>query len=226
MYSEEQTIRTPFGITAFGSAIVRIEPDVAVLHFAVARMEKRPKDAFENARKAARTVREFLSRSGISDVGSSRVTLSQEYQYSGGERRFTGYSARIGFSIVLSDLDRVEEILIGVVDAGANEVESVSFQSRRLKEVRAEARRRAVEAAREKALNYCVAAGVELGALLHLQDVNPDILTGRNEGHVTRQMEPDDSGEIRAFDPGSITVGGAVVAAYAILAPSPTGRTE
>ena len=33
-----------------------------------------------------------------------------------------GYSARVTFSVLLTDLDRMEEILVGVVDAGVNEV--------------------------------------------------------------------------------------------------------
>lgn len=211
---DTQPIQTPFGVSVFGSALLKVTPDIASLEFSVLRTENQPKAAFASARKGTNAVRNFLDKARITDVGASRVTLSQEFKYSNGEQRFIGYAAKVKFHVVLSELDRLEEILIGVVDAGANEVKSVSFESRKLKEIRALARSRAVEAAREKAQVYCEAAGMQLGTVIHIEDINPDILTGRNEGHVSTKVEPDDSGDIRAFDPGAITVAGAVRVGY------------
>ncbi len=216
MYSVSQIIKQPYGISTFGSAIIRVAPDFASLQFTVSRIEKNPKDAFSTTRKFAKKVQEYLRRAEIQDVGSSRITLSQEYRHSGGERHFVGYAAKVEFHVLLDELDLVEEILIGVVDAGANEVNSVTFHTKKLQEVRAEARRRAVAAAKEKALIYCSEAGVDLDNVLHIEDVSPDMLTGRNEGHVQREFTPDDDGEVNAFDPGAITVGGAVAMAFNI----------
>lgn len=218
MYREPQAIQTPFGVSVFGSALLRVTPDIASLNFSVSRVEKKPKAAFDSARKATGDVRQFLEKAGLKEVGSSRLTLNQEFKYSSGERQFVGYKSAVGFNVVLRDLDRVEEVLIGVVDAGANEVHSVSFQTGELKAYRAQARQQAVETATEKAQVYCNAAGVRLGAVLHIEDVNPDIITGRKEGHVRVQVEPDDAGELKAFDPGAITVAGAVRIGYSIIA--------
>ncbi len=41
-----QAIERPFGITVFGSSIMRIEPDIASLRFAVTRLEQHPKMHF------------------------------------------------------------------------------------------------------------------------------------------------------------------------------------
>jgi hypothetical protein len=40
--------------------------------------------------------------------------------------------------------------------------------------------------------------------------------TGCSFGHVAYEIQPDDSGEIQAFDPGSITIGAAVILAFKI----------
>ncbi|MCP5051496.1 MAG: SIMPL domain-containing protein [bacterium] len=209
----QQTLKTPFGISTFGSSMIRVEPDMASLGFAVSRLEQRPKDAFSQARKAAKKVGEYLKQAGIKDVGSSRITLSQSFKYTGGEQHFTGYSARIAFNVLLRDLDRIEEILTGVTDAGANEINQVDYQTGELKELRAKARRQAVAAAREKAEIYCQAAGVTLGPVIHIEDVNPDQLHGR-EGHVTQETQTHDDGPLRAINPGSIMVGGAVIVGF------------
>lgn len=211
----DQTIRNPLGINVFGSTLIRIEPDIASLNFAVTHLDKHPKDAFREARSVAQKVRAYLAQAGIPDVSSSHISLSEEREYSGQHRRLLGYSARVAFNVLLRDLNRVEEILSGIVDAGANQISSVEFQTTRLKQVRAEARQRAVAAARQKAEIYCEAAKVKLGSVLHIEDVNPDQLRGY-EGHVFHEVAPDDEGPLQAIDPGSIVVRAAVMIAFRI----------
>jgi uncharacterized protein YggE len=219
MYDTSQAIRNPTGVTVFGSALMRVPPDVGSLVFAVARTSKHPRDAFAAAREGAAAVAKYLKTANVSDVRSSRVTLQQEFNYAGGERRFVGYLARIGFSVHLRELDRMEEVLTGVVDAGANQVDSVSFETTRLREVRSETRALAVRSAREKAELYANAAGITLGAVVHIEDVNPDVLTGRSEGHATIKVDAEETAP-GPIDPGAIAIGGAVRMCFAILADS------
>lgn len=218
MIDTDKAERTPRGVRVFGSAVIRVAPDIATILVAVSRLEQQPDPAFAAARKAAQTVSAYLQRRGTQDVGSSRITLAQEFRYANGEQRFVGYAARIGFSVVLRNMDQVEETLTGLIGAGANELTSVTFQTSRLREVRADARRRAIAAAREKAELYCSAAGVIAGSVLAIEDANPEFVTGRNEGHVHREPAIDDPGEAKAMDPAAISVGAAVHVLYAINA--------
>lgn len=212
-----EIIRVPQGIKVFGSSIIRIAPDTATINVAVSRVEKQPKGAFAKAHAGAQAVHEYLKKAAIDDVGSSRITLSQEFRHEHGESRFVGYKAMIGYSIVLRELDRVETLLVGLIDAGANELTSVTFQTSRLKKVREEARRRALQAARQKAELYAAAANVSVGDVVAIEDENPERLSRRYEGHVANpEVEVDDPGELKALDPGSIAVGGAVSVVYEI----------
>lgn len=204
------------GIKVFGSAVLRVEPDVASLQFGVSRKAKEPKDAFREARQAVGRVRDYLGQAGIGEVAASRINLSQVSEYRDGKHQPPVYLARVSFNLLLSDLDRMEQVLVGVVDAGANEIGSVAFHTSRLKEYRAEARRRAVAAAREKALIYCQAAGVSLGVVIHLKDVNPEVVRGSGEGHTSTEVSSDDAGPERALAPGSIVVAAAVSISFAI----------
>jgi uncharacterized protein YggE len=215
MMNQDQLIKTPFGINVFGSALIRVDPDIVSLNFSVSRLHQHPKEAFQDVRKASQGVRKYLEQAKVGEVGTSRVNISQTFRYISNENKFVGYTARVSFHVLLRQLDSMEDVLSGIVDAGVNEITSVDFQTTRLKEIRAEARRRAISAAREKAENYCSAAQVHLGKVIHIEDVNPDTLRGR-EGHVSYEIQPDDSGEIKVFDPGSITVGAAVIIAFKI----------
>jgi uncharacterized protein len=213
----QQPIVTPFGVSVFGSAIVRVLPDIAVLSLSVSRLKLHPKEAFQDVREAAQQVQAYLSSVKIKDAGSSHISLSEEFHYAVGEQKFAGYRTRVQFRVVMSDLTRVEEILTGVIDAGINKINSVDFQTTRLKEIRAEARRQAINAAHEKAEIYCKAAGVNLGEVIHIEDLNPDQLQ-RPIVHSSRQevISLADEGEVQAFDPSSIVVAGAVMVAYKI----------
>jgi len=210
-----QAIRSPQGISVFGSALLRVAPDVVSLSFSATRLQKKPDAAFKEARAAAASIRTFLDSAGIKDVRASRISLSQHWTYANNTRRSDGYIASAAFSLLLDDLDRLEPVLSGVVAAGANNVDDVSFQSSELKQHRVRARRQAVAAAREKAAVYAVAASKGVGDVLHIEDVNPDQLRG-GEGHVQNEVECDDDAPVGAFDPGSIAVGAAVLIVFGL----------
>jgi uncharacterized protein YggE len=209
--------RAPSGVKVFGSAVLRVEPDVAALQFAVGRQAKQPKDAFRDTHKAVKDVRAYLAQVKAGDVASSRITLTRTFEYVNNRQQPAGYYAKVSFNVLLTDLDRMEEVLVGVVDAGANEIGAVEFRTTRLKEYRAEARRRAVAAAREKAENYCRAAGVALGPVVSLEDIHPESLRGTGEGHTSTEVSSDDAAPERALAPGSIVVGAAVSVVFAIV---------
>ena len=204
-----QEISHPFGISVFGSSIIRVAPDIASLNFSVSRIEERPREAFQQTHQGVRQARHYLAQAGVEEVQASRINLSESFNRS----KFEGYRASVNFHVLIYDLERLEDILINIVENGINKINSVSFQTSRLKEVRAEARRRAVAAAREKAELYCDAAGVQLGRVIHIEDMNPDQVRGRT-GQAPRSIEDEDEQVPRAFDPGSIIVGAAVMIAY------------
>jgi len=217
MSDDGNPVRTIQGVKVFGSAVVRVTPDTASILIAVSRTEQKPETAFAKAREAAQAVNGYLRKAGIQDFGSSRITLSQIFRYTNGENRFVGYQAKIGFNVVVREMDKVDALLSGLIAAGANELTSVTFQTTRLQDIRADARRRAVAAARAKAELYCEAAGVAVGRVLAIEDVNPELLSGRNESHTQREpVTADDAEAVGAIDPGAIPVGAAVSVVYRI----------
>lgn len=215
MFGPQQAITNPFGITVFGSSISRVPPDIASIRAAVSVLEQKPADAFSASKTSARSVQEFLRKQNVAEFGTSRVALTRTLKFANGVQQFAGYQARITFSILLKDLDRVDELAEGLVSAGANEIERIVFEKTKLKEIRAEARRMAVSAALDKAQNYCAAGGVELGRILHIEDVNPLSLRAEmaRGAHMGINVNEDD-GDVGAFDPSLIEVAAEVFVCY------------
>jgi uncharacterized protein YggE len=223
MRAIQQAIQHPLGINVFGSAILRVSPDIVSITFAVGNTAQHPRDAFQTTRERVRRVRAYLNEAPIEDASTSRIVLTEKHQFISGGQKFLGFEASVGFNILVTELDRVEDIIAGLVDAGVNKISDVAYQTTQLKSFRAKARQRAVQAAIEKAEVYCQEAGVSLGPLRHLEDINPQTLRG-HEGHGRiREDQIDDEGPIQAFDPGSITVKGAVMMAFEIVNPPPEG---
>jgi uncharacterized protein YggE len=212
-----QSIHRPAGVTAFGSSLIRVDPDYSSLRFAVTRVAAKPKDAFDEARRGADAVRAALRAMSVDarDVRAAELTLAEEYAGQHPDRRLVGYRASAEFHAFVREFARVEPVLVAVVDAGADRIFSVHHKSSRLRELRAEARKRAVHAARAKAEGYASAAGCKLGAPLHVEDVNPDDISRRS--HLPEVDLTAEEVEAEPANPGAIAIAGAVLVCYAIV---------
>ena len=129
----------------------------------------------------------------------------------GENRKFVGYKCTSSFAIETRDLEQIQQLLVDVVAAGAHHVESVEFDVRAKPELRAEARRDAVEAARRKAQLYAEAAGVQLGAVIHIEDVDPERLREEFRGHGYSAGSSTED-----LAPGHVVVSAAVALGFSI----------
>jgi len=213
-----QSIERALGVTAFGSALLRVDPDYASLRFAVTRVVAKPKDAFAAARAAAASVRGAVRKLGVADadVRAGEVSLEEAYVGYNQDRKMVGYRATVAFHAIVRDFARVEPLLVEVVDAGADRILSVNAKTTKLKELRRDARTQAVHAARAKAQVYAAAAGAQLGAVLHIEDVNPDEMSRRSHMPDIDLSEHSET-DLELYSPGTITVAGAVLACFALV---------
>ncbi|MFE5398407.1 SIMPL domain-containing protein [Streptomyces sp. NPDC056568] len=171
-----ETINEPWGLSVFGAGSVRVEPQLVRVKLAVDVLEPAPDRAFEGAGTAVARLREVLRRHGVPDtsVSGSRLGLSSEYNGYGGERTFLGYRCQASYSVETDALDGLQQLIVDAVDAGAHRIDDVEFDVHDKPAMRDEARRKAVAAARRKAEVYTEAAGVRLGPVVHIQDVDAE----------------------------------------------------
>ncbi|MDF5751924.1 SIMPL domain-containing protein [Spongiactinospora sp. TRM90649] len=210
----ETQIETPWGVNAYGAASVRATPDLVRVRLVVERTEPTPKEAFEAGQNTVTGLRRVLRSHDIPDAGVSgaRLTMTSSWEGYGKERKFLGYTCEAAFTIESGDLDGLQRLLIDVVDAGVNRLEAVDFDVRAKAELRERARRSAVDAARAKAELYAEAAGVRLGRVVHIRDVDPDsrrVQSYRGHGASAEAAEED-------LAPGNVVVSAAVVLGFAL----------
>ena len=74
------------------------------------------------------------------------------------------------FTITLEDPAEYEDVLYALLEMGINRVENVSFYSTQLRQARDEARKLAVQYAREKAALLAEAADIRLGKIVNISE--------------------------------------------------------
>jgi uncharacterized protein YggE len=209
-----QMIERPWGVTAYGTASVQAAPDLVRLRFHVARLEQTPTQAFAAATEVVGAVRRAIRARDVPDaaVQRSRLSLRSRWSSNGGERKFLGYQCQAWFSVESRDLDDVQQLLEGIVAAGTNEIEAVEFDVVDKPGLRAEARRAAVAAARRKAELYAGEAGVRLGAVVHIEDEDPEQARAGHRSHSSATMGASEED----LAPGHVVIWAAVTLGFAI----------
>jgi hypothetical protein len=105
------------------------------------------------------------------DVQTSEISVEPQYdEITGKPRVFSGYLVRNTMVITLKDLSKFEAFLGGILTAGANSIQGVYFQSSQIQQLKVQARKMAVQAARDKAESLAGELGQKIGRPFSIVD--------------------------------------------------------
>jgi uncharacterized protein len=161
-------------VVAEGEASV--EPDLAKVTLAVSGSGRELAPTRDDVNRRASSVLAALRELGVADndLHAPDVAIHPEYEYRKGGQRLAGYRVARQIGAKVRDLDRLGEILDGVVAAGANEVHGAQMTASDPSAAEREALRMAVVAARAKAASIADAAGATLGTVARIEE-EPDV---------------------------------------------------
>lgn len=132
---------------------VTIVPDIAEVVYAVRTEAKNASDCQQQNTEQVNEVIELLKTLGIAEtsIQTSDYYMYPIYNYSGNTQRITGYEATTSLTVSDLPIDHLGNILAQSVDAGINNIQSITYQSSKYDEAYAEALKLAVASAKEKA---------------------------------------------------------------------------
>lgn len=158
-------------VTATGEA--SMAPDLALVRFGVAGTGKELAPTRDEVNARASTVLTRLRDLGIAegDINAPDVEIQPEYDYRRGQK-LIGYRVARQMTARVRDLDRLGDVLDGIVAAGANEVQGAEMAASDPSAAEHAALASAVTAARAKAEAIASAAGVTLGALARVEEAD------------------------------------------------------
>ncbi len=166
--SQEQKPQVP-QISVTGEGKVKIVPDQASINVGFQNSGKDAKEVKNLNDEVIDKVIKFLKKTGIpaTDYRTSNISLYKSYDY---EKKKSNFLGSQSLTITLKDLTKYEDVMLGLNDAGVNNISGVEFKSSKMEEYERDARKKAILNAKQKAQDYVSVLGQKVGKALLITD--------------------------------------------------------
>jgi uncharacterized protein YggE len=166
--AQEQKPQVP-QISVSGEGKVKIVPDQAVINVGFQNSGKDAKEVKTLNDEVVDKVIKFLKKSGIpaTDYKTTNVSLYKNYDY---EKKKYNFQASQSLTITLKDLSKYDEVMMGLNDTGVNSINGVEFKSSKIEEHERDARKKAIQDAKQKAQDYVSVLGQKIGKAILITD--------------------------------------------------------
>lgn len=168
------TAATTNTVSFSGEGKVVAKPDIAKINLSIVTDAPTSKAAQDDNSKKSKAVTDYLKKQNIEekDIKTTGYNIYPQYKYSqfGGNPQITGYQVNQSMEVKIRDLDKVSNILDGVVSAGANQVNGLSFEIDNQDALKAEARAKAIADAKKKANELQSQVGISLGKIVNFSE--------------------------------------------------------
>jgi len=167
------TAATTNTVSFNGEGKVLAKPDVAAISLSIVTEAVTSKSAQDENSRKSKAVTDFLKDQGVEekDIKTTGYNIYPQYRYPQYDKpEIRGYQVNQTMEVKVRDLDKVSSVLDGVVSAGVNQVNSLSFEIDEPEKLKAEARQKAIEDARAKADELEDQLGVDLGKIVNFSE--------------------------------------------------------
>ena len=156
-------------INVSGEGKVKVIPDEATIAVTVETKGTNAKEVKKQNDVKIEAVLKFIKKMNLapSDFKTQRVALNPQYDY---EKKKHSYNATQTIEILLKDLSKYDELMEGLVDAGINRIDNVTFESSKMVQYESEARKLAMKDAKIKAEDYVSVLGQKVGRAMTISD--------------------------------------------------------
>lgn len=156
-------------VSVNGEGKVKVTPDQAFISISVETKGNNATDVKKQNDATVEKVVQYLKRSKLQqqDIQTRRVSLNPQYDY---DKKKYNYNATQTIEILLRDLAYYDTLMEGLVDSGINRINGVEFKSSKIEQHESEARKIAMQNARQKAQDYVSVLGQKVGKALSISD--------------------------------------------------------
>lgn len=166
---------SPRSITASGEGRVTVTPDIATVTVGVETVQPSLSEAQAEATSKMEAIIQAARDAGVAEddivTTNYSVNVIQEYDPNGIPTAISGYRVSNQVELTVRDIDDLGMLLEAVVAQGANTIYGISFSVDDPTAAASQARRQAVEDARQKAEELADAAGVEISGILSITEL-------------------------------------------------------
>jgi uncharacterized protein len=155
-------------ITVTGQAEIMVVPDEVAFNLKVVSMDKNLLTAQAKNDETVKALLALARRYQIPPhlMQTDHITLSERYTDEDVTKKppvFLGYTVSKRVAIVLSDVNKAEQLLADIFKSGVSTIEDVDFRTTQVRKYKDQARAMAIKAAQEKAMALAKEIGQTIG---------------------------------------------------------------
>lgn len=191
-------------INVNGEGKILVAPDQADITIGVTNTGADAADVKKANDAAIDAVLKFLKSQKLqpADYQTQRVNLNRNYDYN---KKKYSYVASQTIVIHLKDLTKYDPLMMGLTDAGVNEIQGVTFKTSKQAQYESEARVKAVADAKKKAQDYAGALGQKVGSAILVTD-NTQVIYPQVYRMMKNEMASDAAAPQETLAIGEITI--------------------
>lgn len=201
--SVSTTQPAPFSVSAEGK--VTAIPDIAQISLGFTSTDTTVTGVQNQANTIINKVTSAVKNLGIDskDIQTSNYNLSPTYDYRTPTQKLTGYTISVSIFVKVRDFSKINQVIDVGTANGANQVGGLNFTFDDPEKFQAQARKIAIDNAKQKAADIAAASGITLGKLINVSEDNTNMprpmvtmekaLPSTGGGSVPTQVEPGSS---------------------------------
>lgn len=164
---------TSAAIVVTGTATIDVTPDIASVIVGVQTTAATATQAEADNASAADRVRSLVTRAGVApnDIKTVSLQVWPQYDYRTGQPVLNGFMASHTIDFTVRDLRRIGAVIDAAIAGGATMVQGITYDTNDHSAASARAMAQAVKDAQVKARAMTDAAGVRLGSVVSITDI-------------------------------------------------------
>ena len=222
-------------ITVTGTAEVSVVPDEIIFSLDITKTDKDVQIAKRLNDETVAKVLDLTRRFGVlpQNVKTDYITVEMKYEQIRdakkkiydedgeeiGTRVFKGYEVSQTVIVRLTDITRFQDFFAEVLKTGITEVDSVKFETSKLRENKDKARDLAMKAAREKAVAMAASINQSIGKAVRIIEGSSTNTNYNYSANVTTNSRSNGDGfskPVATFAPGAIKVEAEVTVSFTL----------
>jgi uncharacterized protein YggE len=160
-----------FDVEASGK--VTTIPDTAEINLGIQVNKSTVQAAQKEANQIINKITQAVKKLGIDEkyIKTINYSLYPNYDYQAGQK-IIGYNANLTLQVKVKDFDKINQVIDQATALGANQVGSLNFtiDEERQEQLKTEARKQAIEKAKEKAQQIAKDGGLRLGKIVNIKE--------------------------------------------------------
>ena len=163
-------------VTVRGEAVLRAEPDEAMLWITLTALEDDPGHALADVSRRSEQLATMLDDLGVAgaDRSTTGVTVYEEFDHTKSGRRSLGHRAAASTSVRLTDPEPIGQLITKATTELRARIDGPRWQIAAQNPIRLDAAREAAADGQRKAQAFAAGVGAKLGRLIQLNEPGTD----------------------------------------------------